>query len=411
VAVGSTGCRRKNLLKKYQVLSAMIALGQFTIPELAARTGVDPDTVETNVRRAQEYLKEVGTRPRTGRGRPVKEYRLLDEKIEDVRSLLEKLDIDLDSVRAAGVAEEPLQADSKELPKLGKRLPATLVSAKSLLLEDIVSVKSDEERHHLFRMAQLRIRSGLETLRLSGVGPAELDANSDIRLVRFLVALTKAELGVGSDSSTMEIAMALVPVMAQFREFRKSEASIPREVESRIQKSRLGKWLLAGEVVQWLLAGEVSVRSETPAVQVVHIGAGNVTKKLTQFAYSVLSERHIRWQSAPTFSNWKFQPEQRAAFAGPVLLAIADPAGSRLQAATRIIEEVSGNAPFVVLSNSPNAELEDLTNLHHGHFVCYSEKQRRSFGTKVADVFGEPSRISTLAAATASALMALRHES
>src|SRR5215471_5875098 len=157
------------MLKRYRTLGAMLALGEFTVADVAALAEVQPSTVRTTLRRDSRYVEPAGTEA-TGRrgGQPIK-WRLRPETREDLRSRLQALE-------QQGVG--PWFNDSLYV---GLTVPAGIIAAEYVLLRQIPATIDPSERADLIRLARghidaadalgstesaVRVQAGLQTIAL-----------------------------------------------------------------------------------------------------------------------------------------------------------------------------------------------------------------------------------------------------
>jgi len=123
----------------------MLALGEFSVSDLAALSEVRKATVRTVLRRERQYVEEVGIMP-TGRrgGQPVR-WRLRPETREHLRAQLEELE-------RLGVG-----------PWIGQHqdashaLPAGLIAAEHVLLRLTPAISDPVERAGLIKLARTQI--------------------------------------------------------------------------------------------------------------------------------------------------------------------------------------------------------------------------------------------------------------
>src|SRR5215471_15781702 len=80
------------MLERYKTLGAMLALGEFSVPELATLAGVGEPTVRTALQREAVYVERIGTEPTGRRGGQRGRWRLRPEKREVLRSQLREFE-------------------------------------------------------------------------------------------------------------------------------------------------------------------------------------------------------------------------------------------------------------------------------------------------------------------------------
>jgi mycothiol system anti-sigma-R factor len=133
------------MLERYKTLGAMLALGEFTVADLAVLSGVGEPTVRTILRRDAEYIEQLGSEP-TGRpgGQPVR-WRLRSDARERLRGQLGELE-------RLGIG-----------PWLGEShspagtLPPGLVAAEDVLLRLVPAAPDFEERAELLQLARAQL--------------------------------------------------------------------------------------------------------------------------------------------------------------------------------------------------------------------------------------------------------------
>ena len=81
------------MFERYRTLGAMLALGDFSVAEVAVYAQVGESTVRTVLRREGDYVERAGSQP-TGRrgGQPVR-WRLRPGAHESIRAILVELEI------------------------------------------------------------------------------------------------------------------------------------------------------------------------------------------------------------------------------------------------------------------------------------------------------------------------------
>ena len=137
--------RAVEMLERYRTLGAVLALGEFSVAELASLSEVQESTVRTILRRERLYVEQIGTEP-TGRrgGQPVR-WRMRAEARERLRLQLQEL--------------ERLGAG----PWLGERqdasyaLPAGIIAAEDVLLHGAPAAADPIERADLIKLARAHI--------------------------------------------------------------------------------------------------------------------------------------------------------------------------------------------------------------------------------------------------------------
>lgn len=155
----------------------MLALGEFSVPELAALAHVGEPTVRTVLRRESRFVERVGAQ-RTGRrgGQPVR-YQLLPAARDAIRATLEQLQ----GLGAGSWLGDPSGPDSQA---------AALLAAEDVLLRRVPSVADPVERSRLVALARIYA----DTAEVPDAASAEGDLASDHqRVVTLLLNLEGME--------------------------------------------------------------------------------------------------------------------------------------------------------------------------------------------------------------------------
>jgi phosphoglucosamine mutase len=164
------------MLERYRTLGAMLALGEFSVPDIAALAQVGESTVRTVLRREARYVEKVGAQ-RTGRrgGQPIR-WRLRPEARESIREILEKLE---------GLGAGPwLDASEPDSPT------AAVLAAEHVVLRLIPKATDSAERTGLIELA----RTQVETVKAAVTQPGAASHISDhLRVVSLLLDLEEME--------------------------------------------------------------------------------------------------------------------------------------------------------------------------------------------------------------------------
>jgi len=133
------------VLERYRTMGAVLALGEFTVSELARLSGVREPTVRTVLRRERDLVEQIGTRKVGRRGGQPGHWRLRPEARERLRAQLQELE-------RLGVG-----------PWLGEReddshvLPAGLTAAEDVLLRLAPLASNPADRAELVELAQAQL--------------------------------------------------------------------------------------------------------------------------------------------------------------------------------------------------------------------------------------------------------------
>lgn len=122
--------------QQYRVFGAMLALGEFTVEDLAKLSGVKADTVRTTLGRNKEWVEELGKIDPSGPGGRMVRYRTQPGRIHALRAKLSDLASAMQlekglAARAAGVPLELLAAEAT----LVERLPRVDGAERSALVD------------------------------------------------------------------------------------------------------------------------------------------------------------------------------------------------------------------------------------------------------------------------------------
>jgi hypothetical protein len=179
---GLTG--RIIVLERYRTLGAALALGEFTVPEVARLSGVRESTVRTTLRREGSFVERIGTQ-KIGRrgGQPVR-WRVRPKARERLRAQLRELE-------QLGVG-----------PWLGERedesntLPAGIIAAEDVLIRLAPMASDPTRRTELVDLAQAQLDAATASALSTGNVPGDADVqlfSTHQRLVEQLIELERTE--------------------------------------------------------------------------------------------------------------------------------------------------------------------------------------------------------------------------
>lgn len=184
------------MTKRYRILGAMLALGEFTVRDVARQTQIHENTVRTVLNRdCSDCIQRVDMEP-TGRrgGQPVR-YRLSEEAREKLQGMLTNLFAELG--RAGQAVTDPAAVAEEMAPFLR--------DAEAQILSDFPRCGSREERTRLLALARVTSqgkREDLEALRTGGAPPYLLGwLRTHVETLEGLVALGEAELREGDEAA------------------------------------------------------------------------------------------------------------------------------------------------------------------------------------------------------------------
>lgn len=159
--------------ERYRTLGAILALGDFSVAEVATLARVGESTVRTVLQREGDYVEKVGTQ-RTGRrgGQPIR-WRLRPEAEESIQAILQELEF----VGAGSWLDDPSGPAS---PK------AAVQAAEDVLLRRVPDERDPDERAELIKLARTHVETAEGTI----TPPQEAGYISDhLRIVRLLLEL------------------------------------------------------------------------------------------------------------------------------------------------------------------------------------------------------------------------------
>lgn len=159
--------------ERYRTLGAILALGDFSVAEIAALAQVGESTVRTVLRREGDYVERVGPQ-RTGRrgGRPVR-WRLRPEARESIRAILRELE----NLGAGSWLDDSSAPASPE---------AAVLAAEDVLLRLAPVARDSDERAELIKLARAQVETAEGTIM-----PEQETASiyDHLRVVRLLLDL------------------------------------------------------------------------------------------------------------------------------------------------------------------------------------------------------------------------------
>ena len=178
------------MLESYRTLRAMLALGEFSVAELAELSGVQQSTVRTTLRRSRDYIERAGTTPSGRRGGQPVRWRLRPEARHILRRQLHESELGLglgvgdraprDHTLPPGVIEAedvllrlaPKEPSPVQRARLVKLARAQLGAAQTTAPSKNEELRDRDDRHR--QVVQILIN--LEEAESSGAGPASPEA-------------------------------------------------------------------------------------------------------------------------------------------------------------------------------------------------------------------------------------------
>jgi hypothetical protein len=174
------------MTENYKVLSAILALKEFTIVDLIRLSEVKPATVRTAVNRFSEYIQSLGEDPPSRRGGRHKRYRVKPAKLLVLRA---KVQEELDEA----IRHSPPRKSAHQLEP-----PPELLTAEDALTVRFAETPDHKNRIELVRIARVDLAAAKSSLKASlveGVDPDEVAKveKSVLAWENFANALQKVE--------------------------------------------------------------------------------------------------------------------------------------------------------------------------------------------------------------------------
>jgi hypothetical protein len=172
----------------------MATLGQFTVPQVVASSGVKDGTVRTVIQRWRDALEEVGQEPTGKPGGQLIIYRVTGDGLARIRD-------HLGQVERAGAFRTAVQAVGRP------GTPTALVAAEHILLEQLPAEADPDTRQSLYQAAVAACEEAADAL--GGLdGPDAASAALHMRAVELVLSLSELQL---AGASPAEIGERLLP--------------------------------------------------------------------------------------------------------------------------------------------------------------------------------------------------------
>ena len=166
----------------------MLALGEFSIAELAVLSGVRQPTVSTILRRETAYAEQIGTQPSGRRGGQPRRWRVRPEAREQLRDELRELER-LGVGPWIGVSEQDPSA-----------VPDAIIAAQDVLLRAVPAAADPAERAELVKLAEAQLEIAAAT------SPENQLVGHHRRIAKLLIELEHAERLAGEPRSAATVA-------------------------------------------------------------------------------------------------------------------------------------------------------------------------------------------------------------
>lgn len=167
------------MLEHYRTMRAMLALGEFSVAELAELSGVQQSTVRTTLRRSSDYVERTGTTPSGRRGGQPVRWRLRPEARHILRKRLHELELGV----GAGVGDRAPRDHT---------LPPGVIEAEDVLLRLAPREPSRAKRARLVKLARAQLGAAQTTAPSRN---EEFRERADLhrQVVQLLIDLEEAE--------------------------------------------------------------------------------------------------------------------------------------------------------------------------------------------------------------------------
>jgi len=201
--------------ERQKILAGMLERPEFTVPELAKRTGTKKKTVYSVIGTVRDWIAEVGQEDTGGPGGRVKRYRLRQDKAREALKEVRQL------------YREVRQTTPSSLePTL---LPVGLESAWTTLIYELPSAETSEEKDRMLDLARWSLDAAFNEWDDWFKGrPSEDRQRNDAYLhgVTALIKLQQADIQISQESNVDSAADAwkasfqsLSPVLMKLEEF------------------------------------------------------------------------------------------------------------------------------------------------------------------------------------------------
>lgn len=171
--------------ERYKVLSAILALKEFTVPEVANFSGVKGNTVRTVLAREPNLLDEVGKDHTGSRGGRFTRYRLKEREVEGLTGELSKVYLALQKGVIAGPRVGGKQVSSHYEP------PLRVLAAEDALIRRFPLARTSKEKLALIEFSdEILVKLQLE---LTSTEPAKYES-FELLALRALRELCSVEL-------------------------------------------------------------------------------------------------------------------------------------------------------------------------------------------------------------------------
>jgi exopolysaccharide biosynthesis polyprenyl glycosylphosphotransferase len=226
------------MLERYKTLGGVLALGEFSVAELAELSGVREPTVRTILRREGTFVEQIGTRS-TGRrgGQPVR-WRVRPAARERLRAQLRELE-------RLGVgpwlADQP---DHDDAPRAG------IIAAEDVLLRLAGTDVEPVERTELVKLAEAHLDAADASLAASDgalPGTAHRQLDRDRRVVELLLTLEQAEQDAAARRDRI-LEEARVQAERFTSEARSRAEALERDTQERYRRARSEISALEGDI-------------------------------------------------------------------------------------------------------------------------------------------------------------------
>ncbi len=136
------------MMEHYKVLSAMLALREFTVRDLSLYSEVGLRTVSTTLSRERQYLEHMGKNQTGKKGGQWDRWRVRADQLDNLRSRITNLFVEMKT--SPGVLNEPESAP---------QVPTALLVAEDTLLRLYPNADTPQKKRELLELAEINFNA------------------------------------------------------------------------------------------------------------------------------------------------------------------------------------------------------------------------------------------------------------
>src|SRR6266404_9550518 len=136
------------MMEHYKVLSAMLALREFTVRDLSIYSEVRLRTVSTTISRERHYLEHMGKKQTGKKGGQWDRWRVRADQLDNLRSRITNLFVEMKT--SPGVLNEPESAP---------QVPTALLVAEDTLLRLYPNADTPQKKRELLELAEINFNA------------------------------------------------------------------------------------------------------------------------------------------------------------------------------------------------------------------------------------------------------------